>query len=79
VGGDAATLEAGERDVIELTRLLCRTNRVPQGLFDAQKTRHGERWLILMVATIGLYRYVAAFNNAFEVDPLPGDDQLPMG
>ena len=32
--------------------------------------------VILMVATIGLYRYVAAFNNAFDVDLVEGDDQL---
>ena len=32
----------------------------------------------MMVATVGLYRYVAAFNNAFEIDVVEGDDQLPV-
>ena len=74
---DGSLLDDDERDVIELCRQLCRTNRVEQALFDSLGARHGERWLILMVATIGLYRYVAAFNNAFEIEPVAGDDQLP--
>ena len=77
-GGDTSGLGEDERGVIELCRQLCRTNRVEQGLFDALTARHGERWVIMMVATVGLYRYVAAFNNAFEIDPVAGDDQLPV-
>ena len=76
-GADGSHLEDDERDVIELCRQLCRTNRVEQTLFDSLGARHGERWLILMVATVGLYRYVAVFNNAFEIDAVAGDDQLP--
>ena len=72
-GADGSLLDDDERDVIEL----CRTNRVEQALFDSLVARHGQRWLILMVATIGLYRYVAVFNNAFDVDLVEGDDQLP--
>jgi 4-carboxymuconolactone decarboxylase len=75
-GSDNSALDEEERDVIEISRQLCRTNRVQQGLFDALKARHGERWLILTIASIGLYRYVATFNNAFEVDLVEGDDQL---
>ena len=76
-GADGSLLDDDERDVIELCRQLCRTNRVEQGLFDSLVARHGQRWLILMVATIGLYRYVAVFNNAFDIDLVAGDDQLP--
>ena len=76
-GADGSLLDDDERDVIELCRQLCRTNRVEQAMFDSLMARHGQRWLILMVATIGLYRYVAAFNNAFDVDLVEGDDQLP--
>ena len=77
-GGDTSGLGEDERGVIELCRQLCRTNRVEQGMFDALTARHGERWVIMVVATVGLYRYVAAFNNAFEIDPVAGDDQLPV-
>ena len=76
-GADGSHLDDDERGVIELCRQLCRTNRVEQALFDSIRARHGERWLILMVATVGLYRYVAVFNNAFEIDLVAGDDQLP--
>jgi 4-carboxymuconolactone decarboxylase len=78
-GGDHTALEADERDVIEVARQLCRTNRLDQPLYDALAARHGDRWLMLVIATIGFYRMVATFNNAFDVDPLPGDDQLPVG
>ena len=75
-GGDNGGLDDDERDVVEITRQLCRTNRVQQQLFDALRSRHGERWLILTIASIGLYRFVATFNSAFEVDLVEGDDQL---
>ena len=77
-GGDTSSLGEDERGVIELCRQLCRTNRVEQALFDALVARHGERWVIMMIATVGLYRYVAAFNNAFEIDVVEGEDQLPV-
>ena len=76
-GADSSHLDGDERDVIDLCRQLCRTNRVDQAMFDALLARYGQRWVILIVATIGLYRFVAAFNNAFDIDPLAGDDQLP--
>ena len=76
-GADSSHLDDDERDVIELCRQLCRTNRVDQAIFDALVGRHGQRWVVLMISTIGLYRSVAAFNNAFEIDPVAGDDQLP--
>ena len=78
--GDSTTdnLDQSERDVIELVRDLCRTNHVSQQRFDELRARYGELWLLLMVATLGQYRYVATFNNAFEIDPLPVEDQLPV-
>ena len=76
-GDGGESLEQDERDVLELTRQLCRTHHLDQRLFDALVARHGERWVLLVVATVGQYQYVATFNNAFEVNPLPGDDQLP--
>lgn len=76
-GGDSSRLDDDERDIVELCRQLCRTNRVDQATFDSLLAKHGQRWMLLIVATIGLYRFVAAFNNAFGIDPVAGDDQLP--
>lgn len=77
-GTDDPALDADARDVLELTRQLCRTHQLDQALFDALVARHGERWVMLVVATVGQYQYVATFNNAFQVDSLPCDDQLPV-
>ena len=76
--GAVEGLAQGERDVVELVRELCRTEHVSQQRFDLLRKRYGEQWLLLVVATIGQYRYVATFNNAFEIDPLPVEDQLPV-
>ena len=76
-GADSSLLDDDERDVIELCRQLCRTNRVDQSMFDSLMARHGQHWVVLIVATIGFYRSVAAFNNAFDIDPVEGNDQLP--
>jgi 4-carboxymuconolactone decarboxylase len=77
-GGDASQLEPDERDIINYTRQLLRTNRVDQELFDALKDRHGVRWLVELTATIGQYQYISAINNAFGMEPRPGGDQLPV-
>ena len=78
VGGPIDALPDDEREVIDLIRQLSRTHKLDQALFDSLVARHGERWVMLVVATVGQYQYVATFNNAFEVDSLPGDDQLPV-
>lgn len=76
-GADSKLLDDDERDVIELCRQICRTNRVEDAMFDSLMARHGQRWVVLIVATVGFYRSVAAFNNAFDIDPVEGGDQLP--
>ena len=40
-GGDSSGLDDDERDVIELCRQLCRTNRIEQALFDSHG---GKAW-----------------------------------
>ena len=78
-GGDHAGLDAGERDVVAITRQLCRTHHVDQPTFDALTATYGPDWLTYVIATIGLYQCVATFNNAYDVAPRPGDDRLPVG
>ena len=76
VGGDTSALDPDDRDIIEYTRQLSTGHHVEQALFDLLRDRPGERWLVELTSTIGLYQYVATYNNAFEIDPLPGPDQL---
>ena len=79
VAADTSKLEPDERDIMDYTRQLLRKNRVEQATFDALKDRHGIRWLVELTATIGQYQYIAAINNAFEMEPR-GDvaDKLPV-
>jgi len=77
-GLDTSGLSDDERDIIEYVRELLRTNRVGRGRFDALRERHGVRWLVELTATVGQYQYIAAINNAFEVEPSPGGDVLPV-
>jgi len=76
-GANHASLDADERDVVEITRQLCRTHHLDQPAFDAMTATHGAPWLTYVIATVALYQCVATFNNAYDVDPRPGDDQLP--
>jgi alkylhydroperoxidase family enzyme len=77
-GGDTSALEPDERDIINYTRQLLRTNRVEQDLFDALIGRHDTRWLVELTATIGQYQYIAAINNAFGMEARAEGDQLPV-
>lgn len=77
--GDPETLaNEDERDIIKYTRELLRTNRVSQELFDALVARHSVRWVVEVTATIGQYQYIAAINNAFELEPRPDGEVLPI-
>jgi 4-carboxymuconolactone decarboxylase len=76
--GDVAALEPDERDIITFVRQLLRTKRVEQSLFDALLSRHGERWLVELAATVGQYQYISAINNTFDLQPPADADQLPV-
>ena len=76
--GPLDKLTDDERDSIEYTRQLLRKNRVDQDLFDRIQKRHGTRWLVEYTATIGQYQYIAAINNAFEMEPRQIPDPLPV-
>jgi 4-carboxymuconolactone decarboxylase len=77
-GLDTSGLSDDERDIIEYVRELLRTNRVSQARFDALQERHGVRWLVELTGTVGQYQYIAAINNAFEIEPRAGGDVLPI-
>jgi alkylhydroperoxidase family enzyme len=75
---DVSQLEPDERDIVTFVRQLLRTNRVDQALFDELVRRHDERWLVELTATVGQYQYISAINNAFDIQPGPEADPLPV-
>jgi len=77
--GDLTSLPAAERDVVDYVRLLLRTNRVTQSLFDRLRDQHGVRALVELTALIGHYGIVTGILNAFEVAPAPDAEPLPLG
>jgi len=78
-GGPTDGLTDDERDIINYTRELLRTNRVSDATFNALKDRHGVRWLVELTATIGQYQYISAINSAFENEPnAEVKDKLPI-
>ena len=75
--GDASTLGAEERDIVNYVRQLMRTNKVDQKAFDALKSRHDERWMVELTAAANYFAFLSGVVNAFEV-PAPADgDTLP--
>ena len=75
--GDASGLPEDERDLVEYSRQLMRTNRVDQALFDRLLGRHGAQWMVELTACINFYALLAGMANAFDV-PVPDDgDRLP--
>lgn len=75
---DVSGLEPDERDIITYVRQLLQKNKVEQSLFDTLVKRHDVRWLVELTATIGQYQYISAINTAFDLQPAPDADQLPV-
>src|SRR5438067_5250316 len=76
--GDVSALQPDGRDIVTFVRQLLQKNRVDQAVFDSLLSRHDERWLVELAATIGQYQYISAINNAFDIQPAPDADQLPV-
>ena len=75
--GDPGGLPAEQRDIINYTRQLIRTNRADQAVFDALKDRFGVQWLVELTAAANYFAFLSGMVNAFEV-PAPADgDKLP--
>ena len=75
---DVSGLEPDEHDIVTFVRQLLRTNKVEPSVFDALVSRHSERWVVELAATVGQYQYISAINNTFEVEPAADADQLPV-
>jgi len=75
--GDPQALAADERDVVNYTRQLIRTNKVDQALFDRLKDRHGVQWMVELTGAANYFAVLGGMVNAFDV-PAPADgDKLP--
>ena len=75
--GDPVGLGEDERDIVDYTRQLVRTNRVDQALFDRLQKRHGTQWLVELTAFAGYFAMLSGIVNAFEVPAPPDGDKLP--
>jgi 4-carboxymuconolactone decarboxylase len=76
--GDLAGLPSAERDIVDFTRQLSRTNAVARPVFDRLQGRHGVPWLVELTCLIGHYGIVASILNAFEVAPALDAEPLPL-
>jgi len=75
--GDAGKLPPEEREIVNYTRQLMRTNRVDQTAFDALRKRHDEKWLVELTAGANYFALLSGVVNAFEVAAPPDGDKLP--
>ena len=65
--GDPSGLPADERDIINYTRQLIRTNKVDPALFDRLKDRHGVQWMVELTGAANYFAFLSGMVNAFEV------------
>lgn len=75
--GDPSGLPADQRNIIDYTRQLMRTNRVDQAVFDALRDRFGVQWLVELTAAANYFAFLSGMVNAFEVPAPEGGDRLP--
>jgi 4-carboxymuconolactone decarboxylase len=75
--GDAAGLPDDERDIVNLTRQLMRTNRVDYPVFNRLLDKFGVQWMVELIAIAHYFTVLSGVTNAFEVAVPPDGDQLP--
>lgn len=69
-------LTEDQADIVSYAQQVVAENRVEQGLFDRLNQRHGTKWLVGLTTTAGHFALISGINNAFEVAPAAGPDQL---
>jgi 4-carboxymuconolactone decarboxylase len=75
--GDASGLPDDERDIVNLTRQLMRTNRCDYPVFNRLLGKYGEQWMVELIAIAHYFTVLSGVTNAFEVAVPPDGDQLP--
>src|ERR1700733_1490459 len=75
--GDVSGLPDDERDIVNLTRQLMRTNRCDYPVFNRLLVKYGAQWLTELIAVSHNFTVLCGVTNAFEVAVPPDGDQLP--
>ena len=75
--GDVSHLPDEERDIVNLTRQLMRTNRADYPVFNRLLTKHDAQWMTELIAVAHNFTVLCGVTNAFEVAVPPDGDQLP--
>ncbi|MGH7092149.1 MAG: carboxymuconolactone decarboxylase family protein, partial [Stellaceae bacterium] len=76
-GGDVSGLGEDERDIVNLTRQLMRTNRAEYPVFNRLLGKYGEQWMVELITIAHYFVVLSGVTNAFEVAVPPDGDQLP--
>ena len=74
---DVSGLPDDERDIVNLTRQLMRTNRVDYPVFNRLLGKYGAQWMVELIAIAHYFTVLSGVTNAFEVAVPPDGDQLP--
>jgi 4-carboxymuconolactone decarboxylase len=69
-------LNADQADLVSYAQQVVSATRLDQALFDRLRRAHSARWLVEVTTVAGHFALISGINNAFEVPPNAGDDQL---
>ena len=62
--GDASGLPDDERDIINLTRQLMRTNRCDYPVFNRLQAKHGTQWMVELIAIAHYFlKYICSYSR----------------
>ena len=75
--GDASVLPDDERDIVNLTRQLMRTNRADYPIFNRLHAKFGTQWMVELITIANYFAVLSGVTNAFEVAVPADGDQLP--
>ena len=75
--GDASGLPDDERDIVNLTRQLLRSNRCDYPAFNRLHGKYGTQWMVELIAVAHYFVVLSGVTNAFEVAVPADGDQLP--
>ena len=72
------SLTPAEAEIVAYAAGLLGAHRVEGGLFEGLRKRLGPGGMVELTATVGYYAMIACTLNAFDVQPDPGADLLPV-
>jgi len=75
--GDVSGLGPDERDIVNLTRQLMRTNRCDYPVFNRLLGKYGAQWMVELITIAHNFTVLCGVTNAFEVAVPEDGDQLP--